>query len=1242
MTKRSFGQRFLAAASLAVALLGIAPLAQADTWSTPAGDTSSTPASHRCSQCHGISSTNGNTPPRLPSQGSSILDSSSVNYSQSCSGGACSLRSLILSNGNMGSSVANAFSASELEGVRQYLVQVREGTFTNGLPSFDPATIGVPSTATFSTFTITMRNYRNDTVAYALSITGADAADFTLMSWSPGSGCSSTVINSTSTTAPVACTVTVNVRFRPASGTVRTRNASLSVDLTSNDSGDLSPVDRSVTLSASAIAPVSGFNLLTPTLNLSARANSTERDTGTVTVQNPSSATANLVINSVSFSANRFKCDSGSNGPGQCIVTGGTCAIGGAGIVPGGQCTIVVQYAADGTTGQSGTMTISHNSPSPLTGNTVTLNATGTVSTIDPTSGVITFGDVQTGVATPSPSQTIRNLGNATLTFRAPNIGLGELPTISGPGAGQFSVSGCTGTLAVAPSSCNFTVTFTPTAPSSGDTEPRNAVLTFYSDATNNGGKATFTLTGNSVTLPPPTVTTLPLSDFPDTVINENSAQTRIVTLTNPRTRDVTFSVVDLADFLVIGNTCPNSAKAGSTSSGRVTGGGTTCTLTLRFRPAVAGGATRRTGSFSVAFAGTGGDPSPAAISVAVAGTAKLPLKLSATSLTPAAVVGSPTPWTVTLTNEASTPITLSSLVYSGAQAADYALAPTSVCVNGYVLAASASCDLITRFAPSTAVPAARNATLTITHTGVAGSPQTVTLNGTATPAPQGRIELSGTSLTFPDTQLASTSPITVTLSNAGNLALNFTSFTIGGANAADYTRSGTCAVGTTVPYVVGGPPASCTVVLTFAPGALGTRTGNLAIRSDATNDPVTITMTGTGIPIPVPVVTLNPTALNFGDQTIGGLYPARRVRLSNTGTADLAVASIAVTGTGYRIVSSACPSTLAVGTGCDIDLLLAATESRLYSGTLTITDNAAGSPHTVALTGMGVAAAVPVLTWSPMVTTLDFGTVSAGSVSATQTVTVLNQGPGGATLTLLNATGPDASAFSVTGGTCNLTTPLFEGASCTVNIVFTPGSAGAKTAQVQVASTGSFPTTLTLTGVGMAGPNPAFSVSASSLNLGTVRVGAQSMPQVVRLTSGGDGAVMVTAMTTDGPFTIFSTTCPALPFSLASGSECTVSVAYNAAGEGSATGTLRITTDAAPSIREVALTGSGIGNPDTTSGGGGCTIGGGNAPLDPTLWLLLLAAIGVLLERERRRRAVIRQIRIAARLTTDAREVTR
>ena len=391
-----------------------------------------------------------------------------------------------------------------------------------------------------------------------------------------------------------------------------------------------------------------------------------------------------------------------------------------------------------------------------------------------------------------------------------------------------------------------------------------------------------------------------------------------------------------------------------------------------------------------------------------------------------------------------------------------------------------------------------------------------------------------------------------------------------------------------------------------------------MSIASDASNGTAVITLSGTGVPIPAPQVSLTPTTLDFGTQTIGGLYPARRIRLANSGTADLTVASIAATGTGFAIAALRLPAVLAPAAGCDIDIAFAPTAAQAYTGALTVASNAAGSPHASVLRGSGSAAAVPVLVFSPAVTMLDFGSVSAGSVSAAQTVTVLNQGPGGATLTLLNAVGGDASSFSVVGGTCAIGTTLFEGASCTISVQFAPGSSGTKTASVQIASTGSFPPVLTLTGVGLAGPNPSLALSTAALAFETTRVGSQSLPSTVRISSSGSGVVTVSAIAVTGTYGIDSTTCPAVPFSLPAGTDCTVSVSFRPTDEGAASGMLSVTSDAAPAVREVALSGSGEETVDTSSGG--CTIGDPRAPADPLLWTMVLVAAAWLFARQRQR----------------------
>jgi hypothetical protein len=445
---------------------------------------------------------------------------------------------------------------------------------------------------------------------------------------------------------------------------------------------------------------------------------------------------------------------------------------------------------------------------------------------------------------------------------------------------------------------------------------------------------------------------------------------------------------------------------------------------------------------------------------------------------------------------------------------------------------------------------------------------------------------------------------------NGGNLALNFSAFTVGGAAATEYTPGGSCS--TAAPLPIGG---QCTVTVVFGPTSLGLRNATLTITSDASNGAATLPLSGNGVPVPAPQVSLAPTTLDFGTQTTGGLYPSRLVHLANSGTADLAIGSIVVAGTGFTNASATpCPAVLTPAAACDIAVSFLATSATAYAGTLTVTSNAASSPSAVTLSGSGSASALPVLLWSPAVASLDFGQVAAGAVSAAQTVTLSNQGPGGVNLTVLNATGPDGAAFSVVGGTCVVGAPLFQGQTCSVNVSFAPGSAGSKTATVQVASTGSFPPTLTLTGVGLAGPNPSLVLSATSLAFAAIPTGAQSPPQDIRLTSAGSGVVTVTALSLTGPYAIQSTTCPSPPFTLLAGSQCTVSVSFRPAAEGAAAGTLQVATDAAAQVPDVSLSGTGLADPSLS--GGGCMIGSGDSVLDPTLWLMLLFAAAALRRR--------------------------
>jgi hypothetical protein len=502
-----------------------------------------------------------------------------------------------------------------------------------------------------------------------------------------------------------------------------------------------------------------------------------------------------------------------------------------------------------------------------------------------------------------------------------------------------------------------------------------------------------------------------------------------------------------------------------------------------------------------------------------------------------------------------------------------------------------------------------------------------VALSGVATAAPQGLVALSQASLAFPATPLAGSSPLSITLGNSGTAALNLGAFTLGGANPGDFVRSGTCNAGTVL--AVG---AQCTLTVTFQPAVLGARSASLTITSDASNSPTTIPLTGTGVAMLAPQASLLPSTFDFGMQTVGGIYPKRSFTLKNVGTANMSVSVAAVPGGAFANVSAApCPTVLLPGASCVIDIaftpIAAATN---YTGTLSVTTNAPGSPHTVTLVGRGTAATVPVLAWLPVVGQLDFGLITAGAVSAVQSAHLVNNGPGGVTLSLVNAVGADASVFSFSGGTCVAGLTLFEGDTCRVDVQFAPAFAGPRTATVQVASGASPPPPLTLAGTGLGGPGPDLSLSATALTFDDTRVGARSLPMEVILSSTG-GAVRVTALELSGPYALRNKTCPAAPFTLIAGTECSITVAFAPTLEGGSSGLLRVTSDALPPVRELALSGQGQSPLEVSSGG--CSMSSGDSLADPTLWSLTVLAVAALFHRRRVRAAQRRGERSGRRL---------
>ena len=669
---------------------------------------------------------------------------------------------------------------------------------------------------------------------------------------------------------------------------------------------------------------------------------------------------------------------------------------------------------------------------------------------------------------------------------------------------------------------------------------------------------------------------------------------------------------------------------------------GNSCDLTVTFKPQVAGNplSTTLTLTHNALFGST---------TVNLSGIGVLPLELSG-SPTVGFNSGDP-PKPVRVVENVSHNVRLCK---SGAATFP---APDQFAVSGVALDPVTGCGTfgvagtvprnldisVTFLAPAGSGP--KNAVLTFQRLSGAievGDPVTVQLQGNLGPVihfddtdpfnhgPTDQTEVDGSAFT----------ERVIKISNAGNGPLHFTSFVITSADpaqpaiASEYTLAGT---GCQVLAVLQPTDPACSLTLRFDPAALGLRAAKLTITSDGKNlpQPQVIPLNGTGKHGPRlavadgPLVLASNATIDFTSQRLGQAYPARTVTLRNGGTlGDLEVVLPAPTTVpGFTATPGPGCSTLQPGVSCSLAITFTPTALQHYGGAFDIQSRPAGSVGAFNVFRLNFAGdgtdQAPVLTWrdppalTTIVSSMAYGEVQAGN-SLDRHVAIYNAGPGSVSLQVINVVGLDAANFSLDLGTCKLNTFIGESSSCEVILRFAPVTAGAKSASLQVISDGNGPFALPVSGTGRAGATaPVLAFSASALAFDDTRVGARSAPLEVTLMNSGTLPLTVQAVAATGPYEVQGKTCQTTPFVLMPASQCTMSVSFKPLATGGGEGALSVTTDASATPMSVALSGDGVAAADVSSGG--CAIVAGDARGDPTLWLLVLLAAGVLWQRRRR-----------------------
>jgi hypothetical protein len=232
--------------------------------------------------------------------------------------------------------------------------------------------------------------------------------------------------------------------------------------------------------------------------------------------------------------------------------------------------------------------------------------------------------------------------------------------------------------------------------------------------------------------------------------------------------------------------------------------------------------------------------------------------------------------------------------------------------------------------------------------------------------------------------------------------------------------------------------------------------------------------------------------------------------------------------------------------------------------GQITITDDAAGSPQSVLLSGTGLVAGLPTLSLSA--SALTFPNTTLGTRSASQGVTLTNTGPAPLVLASISA-----SFEFPTTTTCPAT--LGPGGSCNIFVAFEPQAAGTRTDNVVIASNApTSPDRVALAGIGVLVRTGALVARPDGISFApAVGVGTRSATVPLILANTGSAPVTLASITVEGDFAV-NGSCA----SIAAGSSCTLAVEFAPTQIGIRDGMIVVRSDASNAILAIALDGRG------------------------------------------------------------------
>jgi hypothetical protein len=550
-----------------------------------------------------------------------------------------------------------------------------------------------------------------------------------------------------------------------------------------------------------------------------------------------------------------------------------------------------------------------------------TITPTGPAATLSPTE--LDFGSVF-GSA-PAQSTTLTNTGNATLTIS--NITL----TGADPFGFQITSNTCGSSLAVG-ASCVISVAFVPASAASF-----TAAIAITDNATGSPQSVVLTGTVSVGCVNNPATPYVNCSPNDSTFTSDSISQHLTFsppTVTNATTTAFSTEIVGKYNSTIVYDQTFTAAYGTTTVQGGITAANSAI--------AAAGGASIVIPAPTLSFSST----NKSSASNSIYSLDQSPSSTTSSTITTTTTFG---PATITACSGAGgNPANPTACYVSQCTVASLpsAIMPTCMATNGGALTIAAGQVNLNLNTDNTYDIDTATTTTTTSTTVTAYAINAVS----AATAPVAL--LSPTSLTFnPATAGTTTAAQSITLTNTGNATLAISGIAIGGTNPSDFAiASNACGNSLAV-------GASCTIAITFTPASATTFSAALLIADNATGSPQTVAITGTGATALTPQATLSPNPLTFPSTTVGVAATSLPITLSNPGTAALAISSIGLTGSSSFGQTNSCGASLAAGASCTITVSFTPSATGALAATISVVDNATGSPQTVAITGTGAAA---------------------------------------------------------------------------------------------------------------------------------------------------------------------------------------------------------------------------------------------------------------------------------------------